>query len=453
MRARRAEGRRTFARIGWDEALDTIAHALRRRSRRRPTARRRSCPTAMPARWGCCNRARWTAGSSTGSAHRCSIARSARRPARPAGLRSIGAAMGMDVEQFVDSRLILIWGSNPIASNLHFWTRAQEAKRRGAQAHRDRSLSQRHRGEVPPAHRADARHRRRAGARHDARADRRGPRRSRLRRALHAGLRRARERAPPNGRRERVAAICGIPREHRARPRARIRHRRGRRRSASTTACSATPAAATRCARSPACRRWSARGAIPRAARCCRRRARIPSIQRGARASRPDPRHAAHDQHVARSAMRCSTRTIRRFARSTSTTRNPLAVAPESAKVDARLRARRSVLRRARDLPDRHRRLRRHPAAGDDAARAARRAQLVRPSVRAREQPVDRAARRSAAQHRGVSPARARAWASPSRASATATTTLARAGVPLRRSARMQGIDWDALKRRRASSG
>jgi anaerobic selenocysteine-containing dehydrogenase len=44
----------------------------------------------------------------------------------------VGAAVGMDVERFADSRLILIWGSNAVASNLHFWTRAQEAKRRGA---------------------------------------------------------------------------------------------------------------------------------------------------------------------------------------------------------------------------------------------------------------------------------------------------------------------------------
>jgi len=44
----------------------------------------------------------------------------------------IGASVGTDVEQFENSRLILIWGSNPIVSNLHFWTRAQEAKRRGA---------------------------------------------------------------------------------------------------------------------------------------------------------------------------------------------------------------------------------------------------------------------------------------------------------------------------------
>ncbi|MFO1314915.1 MAG: molybdopterin oxidoreductase family protein [Burkholderiales bacterium] len=45
---------------------------------------------------------------------------------------TIGATIGMDVEQFANSGLIVVWGSNAIASNLHFWTRAQEAKRRGA---------------------------------------------------------------------------------------------------------------------------------------------------------------------------------------------------------------------------------------------------------------------------------------------------------------------------------
>jgi len=44
----------------------------------------------------------------------------------------VGASIGMDVEQFRHSKLIIIWGSNPVASNLHFWTQAQEAKRRGA---------------------------------------------------------------------------------------------------------------------------------------------------------------------------------------------------------------------------------------------------------------------------------------------------------------------------------
>jgi anaerobic selenocysteine-containing dehydrogenase len=45
---------------------------------------------------------------------------------------TIGGSIGTDVEQFQDARLILIWGGNPIASNLHFWMRVQEAKRRGA---------------------------------------------------------------------------------------------------------------------------------------------------------------------------------------------------------------------------------------------------------------------------------------------------------------------------------
>ena len=43
-----------------------------------------------------------------------------------------GAKVGMHVEHFVESRLIVIWGSNSITSNLHFWSLAQEAKRRGA---------------------------------------------------------------------------------------------------------------------------------------------------------------------------------------------------------------------------------------------------------------------------------------------------------------------------------
>ncbi|MCP5939698.1 molybdopterin-dependent oxidoreductase, partial [Klebsiella pneumoniae] len=40
--------------------------------------------------------------------------------------------VGMHLEQYAHSRLILIWGSNSIASNLHFWTFAQAAKRAGA---------------------------------------------------------------------------------------------------------------------------------------------------------------------------------------------------------------------------------------------------------------------------------------------------------------------------------
>ena len=45
---------------------------------------------------------------------------------------SIGASVGFDVENVVDALLIIIWGSNSVVSNLHFWRLAQEAKRRGA---------------------------------------------------------------------------------------------------------------------------------------------------------------------------------------------------------------------------------------------------------------------------------------------------------------------------------
>lgn len=45
---------------------------------------------------------------------------------------TIGGSVGTDIEQFQNAKLILIWGGNPIASNLHLWMRVQEAKRRGA---------------------------------------------------------------------------------------------------------------------------------------------------------------------------------------------------------------------------------------------------------------------------------------------------------------------------------
>ncbi len=45
---------------------------------------------------------------------------------------TIGARIGTDIEQTQNARLIIIWGGNPIASSVHFWMRAQEAKRNGA---------------------------------------------------------------------------------------------------------------------------------------------------------------------------------------------------------------------------------------------------------------------------------------------------------------------------------
>jgi len=47
-------------------------------------------------------------------------------------IATYGAKVGMQMRFFGESRLIVIWGSNSIASNLHFWTLAQQAKRAGA---------------------------------------------------------------------------------------------------------------------------------------------------------------------------------------------------------------------------------------------------------------------------------------------------------------------------------
>ncbi len=45
---------------------------------------------------------------------------------------TFGGKLGMRVEFFSEARLIVIWGSNSIGSNLHFWRLAMEAKRQGA---------------------------------------------------------------------------------------------------------------------------------------------------------------------------------------------------------------------------------------------------------------------------------------------------------------------------------
>ena len=47
-------------------------------------------------------------------------------------VQTLGGKVGMKVEFFAESKLILIWGSNSIASNLHFWRLVQQAKRDGA---------------------------------------------------------------------------------------------------------------------------------------------------------------------------------------------------------------------------------------------------------------------------------------------------------------------------------
>ena len=50
-----------------------------------------------------------------------------------AGLSTtIGTGAGIDPEQIVHSRFIVLWGTNTIVTNLHYWPLVREARRRGA---------------------------------------------------------------------------------------------------------------------------------------------------------------------------------------------------------------------------------------------------------------------------------------------------------------------------------
>ncbi|MGN6317743.1 molybdopterin-containing oxidoreductase family protein [Trinickia sp.] len=124
---RKGEGR--FEPIGWDEALTLAAQRLTEIARREPQA---ILPYSYAGTMGLVQ------GESIAQRffHKLGASRLDRTICSAAGMAGLkytyGGALGMHLEFFEESELILIWGSNPIASSLHFWTRAQEAKRRGA---------------------------------------------------------------------------------------------------------------------------------------------------------------------------------------------------------------------------------------------------------------------------------------------------------------------------------
>ncbi|USX14174.1 molybdopterin oxidoreductase family protein [Oxalobacteraceae bacterium OTU3CAMAD1] len=123
------KGEGKFERISWDEALATIAARLKPIAARAPEA-------ILP--YSYCGTMGLLQGESMSSRFFNKVGASLldRTVCATAGATgykyTIGASVGTDMEQFQNAKLIIIWGGNPIASNLHFWTRAQEAKRNGA---------------------------------------------------------------------------------------------------------------------------------------------------------------------------------------------------------------------------------------------------------------------------------------------------------------------------------
>lgn len=124
---RKGEGR--FERISWDEALGTIASRFSEICADDPRA---ILPYSYAGTMG------YVQGGSMDRRffHRLGASLLDRTICSSAGTvgykATIGAMIGMDIEEFENARLILIWGGNPVVSNLHLWRILQQAKRRGA---------------------------------------------------------------------------------------------------------------------------------------------------------------------------------------------------------------------------------------------------------------------------------------------------------------------------------
>ena len=124
-----AKGLGQFVPVSWDEALSDIAARLREIAAREPQA---IVPYSYAGTMGLVQ------GESMAARffNKLGASRLDRTICSSAGGEALaatyGAKIGMHLEDYAASRLILIWGSNSIASNLHFWTFAQQAKRAGA---------------------------------------------------------------------------------------------------------------------------------------------------------------------------------------------------------------------------------------------------------------------------------------------------------------------------------
>lgn len=124
---KKGEGR--FAPISWEEALALVADRLAAVWRRNPQA---ILPYSYAGTMGqvqgegMAGRLFHALGASQLDRTICSSAGS------KAMEQCMGAYLGIDPEAIEDARLIVLWGTNPITSNLHLWRVIQRAKRKGA---------------------------------------------------------------------------------------------------------------------------------------------------------------------------------------------------------------------------------------------------------------------------------------------------------------------------------
>ena len=126
------KGSGQFEPVSWQSALTDIAGRLQAIAARGPDAAQAILPYSYAGTMGLVQSESIAArffhqlGASLLNRTICSAA------GGEALVQTLGGKVGMRVEFFAESKLILIWGSNSISSNLHFWRYAQVAKRNGA---------------------------------------------------------------------------------------------------------------------------------------------------------------------------------------------------------------------------------------------------------------------------------------------------------------------------------
>ena len=126
------KGSGQFERVSWEEALNDIAGRLRVIASRGPAAAQAIQPYSYAGTMGLVQGESMAARffNKLGASF---LDRTICASAGGEGLtQTLGGKVGMRVEFFAESKLILIWGSNAIASSVHFWRHAQAAKRNGA---------------------------------------------------------------------------------------------------------------------------------------------------------------------------------------------------------------------------------------------------------------------------------------------------------------------------------
>ena len=125
-----AKGEGRFARISWDEALDTVAERFKKISTE--FGSEAILPYSYAGTMGILN----NAGMDRRFFHRLGASRLDRTICSSTGgaalLATLGVKYGMDTEDFVHSKLILAWGANIHGTNVHLWPFVVEARRKGA---------------------------------------------------------------------------------------------------------------------------------------------------------------------------------------------------------------------------------------------------------------------------------------------------------------------------------